>query len=573
MNNISVNNQFKFSELPYERADFEQFAKDFHQKLNDFAAADNFISQSEVLAELVEMRNMLETNMSLAHVRYSINTKDEFYDAEVAFIDEMSPKYGELVKEYYQTINESKFKKELAEKFDNQLFKIAELYCKTTDEKIRELIEKENKLGTEYQKLMASAQIEFEGKTYNLSGLAKFTQSPDRDLRKRATEAREQFYIDNQTKLDDIYDQLVKLRHQQAVALGYENYIQMAYDRFYRYEYGPKEVAVFRNNILDVVTPYTETLVQKQSERLGISPLQHYDLGVNFKSGNATPKGDPEWILNNGKVMYDELSAETKEFFNFMTRHELLDLVTRDGKAGGGYCTMFPSYKAPFIFSNFNGTSHDIDVLTHEAGHAFQVYQSRNFEVSEYYWPTYEACEIHSMSMEFFTWRWMESFFKEDTAKYKFKHLEGALRFMPYGCLVDEFQHEVYSKPEMTPAERNATWRRLEKKYLPHKNYGENQYLENGGFWQRQSHIYQSPFYYIDYVLAQICALQFWLRMQNNFEDAWNDYLTLCKAGGSKPFLQLVKLAGLKSPFDKETLITTLDGIKKYLNTIDDSKL
>ena len=263
--------------------------------------------------------------------------------------------------------------------------------------------------------------------------------------------------------------------------------------------------------------------------------------------------------------MYEDLSKETGEFFKFMQENHLMDLVAKKGKAGGGYCTFIEDYKAPFIFSNFNGTSGDIDVLTHEAGHAFQVYSSRHFEIPEYYWPTYEACEIHSMSMEFFTWPWMDLFFKEDTDKYKFSHLSDALLFLPYGVSVDEFQHWVYENPEATPKERKLQWREIEKKYLPHKDYEGNDYLENGGFWQRQGHIYNSPFYYIDYTLAQICAFQFWKRSRENQEEAWADYVKLCKLGGSMSFTKLVEAANLISPFEDGCVESVVGEIETWL--------
>jgi M3 family oligoendopeptidase len=256
-----------------------------------------------------------------------------------------------------------------------------------------------------------------------------------------------------------------------------------------------------------------------------------------------------------------------------MQENNLMDLVAKKGKAGGGYCTYIENYKSPFIFSNFNGTSGDIDVLTHEAGHAFQVYSSRHFEIPEYYWPTYEACEIHSMSMEFFTWPWMELFFEEDTDKYKFSHLSDALLFLPYGVSVDEFQHWVYENPEATPKERKLKWREIEKKYLPHKDYDGNKYLENGGFWQRQGHIYNSPFYYIDYTLAQICAFQFWKRSRENQEEAWADYVNLCKLGGSMSFTKLVEAANLISPFEAGCVESVVGVIENWLNSVDDKKL
>jgi M3 family oligoendopeptidase len=271
--------------------------------------------------------------------------------------------------------------------------------------------------------------------------------------------------------------------------------------------------------------------------------------------------------------MYAELSSETDEFFQYMNDNGLMDLVSKSGKQSGGYCTYISKYQSPFIFSNFVGTSHDIDVLTHEAGHAFQVYSSRQMSVPEYNIPTYEAAEIHSMSMEFFTWPWMELFFEEDTEKYKFSHLSSALKFIPYGVAVDEFQHFVYETPEATPAERKQAWRRIEKKYLPHRTYEENDFLERGGFWHQQGHIFRTPFYYIDYTLAQICAFQFWKKANENRDQAWDEYLNLCKQGGSKPFTELVEFANLKSPFDTTCIQTVIHEIEEWLNQVNDKEL
>jgi M3 family oligoendopeptidase len=254
-----------------------------------------------------------------------------------------------------------------------------------------------------------------------------------------------------------------------------------------------------------------------------------------------------------------------------MQQNNLMDLINRTGKATGGYCTYIPNQKAPYIFSNFNGTSGDIDVLTHEAGHAFQVYSSRNIGLSEYHWPTYESCEIHSMSMEFFTWPWMHLFFGKDVDKYKFMHLSAALQFLPYGVAVDEFQHVIYQNPGFTHKERNDVWNEIERKYLPHRNNDGNKFLEKGGLWQKQNHIFNSPFYYIDYTLAQICAFQFWQKDQIDHKSAWDDYVKLCKAGGSHSFLDLVKLANLRSPFESDCIPSVIGEISAWLDNIDDS--
>jgi M3 family oligoendopeptidase len=211
----------------------------------------------------------------------------------------------------------------------------------------------------------------------------------------------------------------------------------------------------------------------------------------------------------------------------------------------------------------------DIFVLTHEAGHAFQVFESRDFELGEYNWPTYEACEIHSMSMEFFTWPWMERFFGDGADKFRYMHLVKALLFLPYGVAVDEFQHHVYENPDETPDQRNAAWRAIERTYLPYRNYDGNEHLEAGRMWQMQSHIYGSPFYYIDYTLAQICAFEFWKKSEEDREKAFADYVRLCQAGGSRSFLELVEYAGLRSPFKDGSIASVTDHIEKWLSRID----
>lgn len=565
--------QLKFSEFPYKRPDMNSFENKFRGLIKDFSAAPSAEEQDKIYQQLINLRKEFDTNMEIASVRYTQDTSNKNFEAEQDFFDTNTPKYKELVIESYKVLVKSKFRKELEKKYGTQLFNLAELSIKTINSEIIELLQQENKLSTSYTKLLAGAKIFFEGEERNLAGMSPFMQSPDRNMRIQAHVAYFRFFEQNQAELDRIYDELVKLRNKIAKKLGYKNFVELGYDRMLRTDYSSEMVAGYREKILKYLVPVAKQLRERQAHRIGIEKLKYYDEPFEFSSGNPKPKGNPGWIVNNAKQMYSELSPETNEFFNFMLDNELMDLENRKNKAGGGYCTMFSQYGAPFIFSNFNGTSHDIDVLTHEAGHAFQGFSSRIFEVPEYFFPTYEACEIHSMSMEFFTWPWMNLFFREDTMKYKFHHLASSLLFLPYGVSVDEFQHFVYENPDITPAERNEKWREIEKKYLPWRDYYGNVYLEKGGYWQRQAHIYNSPFYYIDYTLAQVCAFQFWVKSQNNSEEAFNDYLTLCKAGGSKSFLDLVKLAKLQSPFDDGVVENVVKEINHWLAGVDDTKL
>ncbi|MFA7055060.1 MAG: M3 family oligoendopeptidase [Acholeplasmataceae bacterium] len=562
----------KFSEFKYERPNLDAVKQELEKLLEIVGSNKTFEEELEAIHAYFKLNDSLGTQAQLVGIRNSINTTDEFYEKEQEFFDENMPYLRQYEQMFTEKLLKSKHRKKLEEELGSLLFERAELSLKVFKPEIIEDLQQENKLSTEYGKLVASAKIEFDGGTYNLSQMAPFVTHKDRETRHRAQLVVSKFFADNEEKFDRIYDDMVKLRDRMAKKLGYENFVQMGYDRFGRTDYNAKDVKNYRDQIFEDIVPLVNELTERKAKRLHIEHPKSYDLALSFLSGNPTPKGDRAWQVERARKMYQEMSPATHEFFEFMLEHELLDLDSKPGKQGGGYCTFLPDYNAPFIFANFNGTSHDVDVLTHEAGHAFQVFSSRNL-LPEYRWPTMEAAEIHSMSMEFLAWPWIDNFFLEDTAKYKFNHLAGAISFLPYGVLVDEFQHGVYENPKLTPDERKALWRKLEKKYLPFKDYGDDLFMEKGTYWFRQGHIFASPFYYIDYTLAQVCAFQYWIKHQANRKEALDSYLALCKLGGSKSFLGLLKSANLKNPFVKGTVKEIVKPIRAYLDSVDDSKL
>jgi M3 family oligoendopeptidase len=561
-----------FSHMIYQRPDFEKLESYFRQKIDLFVGSDGAEEQAGIIKEINLIREDVDTAMSLARIRQSIDTRDAFYDGESSFLDDNSPRYQALIDEYYRVLTTSRFRPELEKRFGKHLFALAEAAQKTFKPEIMEDLSEENRLCTEYMKLLASAEIDFDGKKLNLSGLGPYRESSDRETRRAASEAYFGFLGENRERLDSIYDALVSVRNRMALKLGFKNFIPLAYLRMSRLDYDADMVRDYRESILNSIVPVANGLRESQRIRLNLEHLYYYDLPFRFKSGNPKPQGSAKEIIRQGREMYHALSKETGEFIDRMLDEGLVDLETRPGKAGGGYCSWLPKYRAPFIFSNFNGTSGDVDVLTHEAGHAFQAHMSKDFEVPEYVWPTMEAAEIHSMSMEFITWPFMERFFGHEADKYRFMHLSDAFLFIPYGALVDEFQHLVYENPGLLPAERFAAWRELERKYLPYRDFSGNSYLEEGGFWQCQRHIYEAPFYYIDYTLAQACAIQYWEKFQENRESAWPDYLRLCKAGGSTTFLELLKIGGLESPFDPGVLENTVRPAQEWLSGIDSSR-
>lgn len=539
----------QFNQLPYQRPDLAAIRTELQtlsQQLLTAASANEAIS---VLNAFNELRKHYSTMQSLAEVRYTQNVADASRKAEKHFYDENTPTYLEMVIEFERHVLASPWRQDLEAHFGALYFVITENSLKVFSSEIKEMLVKQSELTNRYNEITASAQIELDGETYNLSTIGKIAIDLDREKRRKASTAQYAFLGAHSADLDSIYDELVKLRTKMAHTLGFKNYIEYRYIDFGRVDYNADDVKAFRQQVIDHVVPLVTKFRAAQSKRLGVDTLRIYDEKLQFADGNPIATGDHDFIVDAAHRMYSELSPETKEFFDVMIERDLMDLKSRDNKATGGYCTSFPDHGVPFIFANFNKTTHDVEVLTHEAGHAFQAYRSRNHKLLEYYWPTAEACEIHSMGMEFLTWPWMNQFFGDQTDKFRFYHLQGALLFLPYGCAVDHFQHWVYENPNATPAERNATWKQMESVYMPWRNTEGIAEATEGRSWQFQRHIYESPFYYIDYALAQTCALQYWARSEQDRTQAFQDYLRICDVGGSQSFLQIVQTGNLMSPF------------------------
>ena len=561
----------KFSEMKYERPDVEALKAQVTDMTARLKAAASYEEAKAVFLEMEEGTKHFHTMATLCSIRHSIDTRDEFYDGEEKFLDNAMPELQEYLQGWTMAMLASPFRAEFAAEFGDLMFVNAEIQLKTFSPEIIPELQQEATLTQEYQKLIASAQIPFEDGVYTIPQLGKFTTDPDDDRRLAAWKATGQWYKEHQADLDRIYDELTHLRDTMGKKLGYEGYTTLGYYRMGRNCYTKEDVEQFRAAVRKYLVPVADSIYREQAKRLGKEyPMSYADNALQFRSGNPTPVGTADDILAHGKKFYDELSPETSEFFRTMLDGELLDVLATEGKAGGGYCTGILDYEVPFIFANFNGTQGDVEVVTHEAGHAFACWMNRKRIPTDYMWPSMEACEVHSMSMEFFAWPWAEGFFGPDTAKFLYSHLSGALTFIPYGTLVDHFQHEVYANPDMTPAERHATWKKLQQEYMPWvKLDGEIPFYADGEAWQRQQHIYNSPFYYIDYCLAQTVSLQFWARIQSDPKAAWEKYMAYTVQGGSRVFTELLENAGLDSPFGETCLKTVCETANRWLADFD----
>lgn len=561
----------KFSQMKYERPDLEAVKAELTKLTEELKSAENYDGARKAFVEFDAVKRKVGTQGTLASVRHSIDTRDKFYEAEKKFWNAASPELDEYFQNWTMALLESKFRTQFEEEFGNIVFINAEIDLKAFSPDIIPELQKENDLVQEYQKLIASAQIPFEGGIYTISQLAPFKNDADDARRLAAWKADGSWYKEHQAQLDEIYDKLTHLRDTMGKKLGYDGFTQLGYYRMGRNCYTKDDVEKFREAVRKYLVPVADSIYREQAKRLGKDyPMSFADNALMFRSGNPKPCGTPEEILQAGKKFYDELSPETSKFFRAMLDGELLDVLSTEGKEGGGYCTSLYDYNMPFIFANFNGTSSDVETVTHEAGHAFADWYNIKRIPVDTVWPSMEGCEVHSMSMEFFAWRNAEDFFGKDTRKFLYSHLAGSLTFIPYGTMVDHFQHIVYENPDMTPRERHDTWKKLLGIYMPWmKLDGDIPFYSEGEGWQRQSHIYTVPFYYIDYCLAQTVALEFWAMIQEDPDNAWKHYIAYTEQGGSRVFTELLKNAGLESPFDEATLRGVCKKANDWLSSYD----
>ena len=543
----------KVYEIPYTRYTIEEGKAAFAKFEKAFTSAATVEEALRAREALLDDFTEYYTAASLANCRFTLNTADPFYSAEVEYYDEVSPLFEELSVSYADLLLSSPLRPELEKHINARIFKKAEIAKKTFSSEVIELCQKENAIVTEYSRFMSAMLFDYDGKKQPLSAIRGNLEDKDREVRRRTAIAIGEGLSKNAAELDDIYDRLVKIRTEIAKTLGFENFTELGYYRMGRIDYDAKAVATFRDSVAKDLVPVVSEIKAQIAKDLGIDKITFYDNSVYTLDRVPKPKLNTEEIFEAAKKMYREMSKETGDFMDKMLEAEAFDVEARPNKWGGGYCTGFPKYKQPFVLANFNGSCGDVDVMTPEFGHALAQhfeYEMGDREVGL----GMETAECHSMGMEFFCWKYTELFFKEDADLYRRKHLLDALSFIPYGVIVDEFQHVMYDNPDLTPEQRKAVWRDLEAKYRPYLDYEDLPYLKEGTRWQYQMHIYESPFYYIDYCLAQTVALFFLFASMEDYDKAFAAYLNFSKTGGSKAFGTLVEEAGLYSPFKEGAL-------------------
>ena len=555
-----------FSDVAYQRPDMAELSRSIRAYAAAMGAAASAEEAYQLLVDHKAAMDEYTTMRGLATIRNSIDTRDPFYAEEKAFFDREGPQLNLLLRTANDALLSSPFRPQLEEKLGALFFKNMETSKRFADERVVDDQVRESQITQHYSRVVATAVTTFHGEECNFSRLLKYMQSADRAVRREAFQAWAGLYEKIAPELDEIYDQLVHLRHGMAMKLDFPSFTEMTYLALQRYDYTIADAAAFRQQVREVITPACEKLFARQARRLGVDKLRYYDEALFYPEGNPVPQGTRQELVAKAQRMYREMAPEAGEFFDAMVEHDMFDLDTKPGKRLGGFCASLHKYRLPFIFANFNGTSADVDVLTHEAGHAFECYLAfRSHPFVEQAFSTSEIAEIHSMTMEHFAYPWMPLFFGDQAEKYRVAHLTDALTTIPYLVSVDEYQHRVFEKPDMTPQERRTAWREIERIYMPWRDYDGNTFLEEGGFWMQKPHIFLDPFYYIEYALAQTCAFQFYDRMKRDRAKAWEDYCRLCRAGGTQGYFQLLKLADLRSPFEPGSVEQSVAGVLEEL--------
>ena len=436
----------------------------------------------------------------------------------------------------------------------------------TFDPTIAEHLVEEGGLTARYTALTSSACLEVEGQVVNLSGLAPFAESLDRDVRHRAARAQWAFFAEHGAEFDALFDELVRLRDGMARDLGDESFTALGYRRMRRLDYDPVDVARYRDEIVAHVVPLVARLMEERRREHGWERLRAWDLPLVDPAGNPKPVGGLDMLVAAAQEAFDCMDPRLGDLHRTMEAGGFLDLETRPDKAPGGFCEAFATTGMPVIFANFTGTQDDIRVLVHEMGHAAQMHESRTQPCFDYLSPTSEAAEVNAMALEMLVLPHAGLLVEEGAAeRFGRVQLVSLLGLMCLCALGDHFQHEVYARPDASPAERHAMWHRLERCYAPWLDWGDLAYPAAGGAWQPVLHFFLLPFYFIDYALAQCCALQFWVRARHDPRGTMDDYMALAARGGSAPFDELVRSAGLRSPFEPGALAESVGEVEAAL--------
>ena len=413
----------------------------------------------------------------------------------------------------------------------------------------------EARLSQQYQKLSGSLTVKFRGEEKTLVQMGRYLEEPDRPLRQEAWELVARRRLQEAEKFDGIFDQMLKLRGQIAKNAGFENYRDYAFRRLGRFDYTPEDCARFHEAVEKQFMPVVRELQAERRRQLKLEKLRPWDLAVDPQNRPPLkPFTEVGQMVSRTQKIFDRLDDELGSGFQKMQDLRLLDLDNHKGKAPGGYQSTLSEARVPFIFMNAVGLQRDVETILHEAGHAFHALASRDEDLYAYRSAPIEFCEVASMSMELLGNEFIEEFYSAaDANRARRVHLEGIVGIFPWIATVDAFQHWIYTHPKHTHAERAAAWLELMDRFGGDVDWSGHEEAR-AHLWHRQLHIFLHPFYYIEYGIAQLGALQVWANSKRDKAKALGDYKKALALGGSRPLPELFQAAGCKFEFSAKTI-------------------
>lgn len=422
-------------------------------------------------------------------------------------------------------------------------------------------------LSQEYQTISGAMTVQFEGAERTLPEMSKYQQQTDRGLRERAFQATAERRIQDRAKLDELFDKMLKLRIQAAKNAGFKNFMEFQFRAYHRFDYTPAECKQYHQAVAEVVIPVVAKIYERRQQQMKLASVRPWDTQVDpLGRPPLKPFEQVHSLIKGTGEIFNRLDPDLGHQFQEMADRGLLDLASRKGKAPGGYQNTLAEARKPFIFMNAVGVDDDVRTLLHEGGHAFHAFASAHDPIRDYRHAPMEFCEVASMSMELMGGEYLKTFYnEEDLARSKQAHLEDVVQLLAWVANIDAFQHWIYEHPDHTREERTRAWVEI------YQRFG-GQFLDWSGLekyreslWHRQLHIFEVPFYYIEYGIAQLGAVQLFLNFKKDPRLTINQYRQGLTLGGSRPLPELFTAAGLKFDFSAKTIAPLVEGLAREL--------
>lgn len=504
---------------------------------------------------------------SMLYVNMTCDTENtEIKQAYLDFVDNVEPELAKMSDLLNRKLAENPYAEQLDAEEYNVLLRDTRMDLALFREENIPLGTELTKLGMRHKEIAAAMTVEFDGKERTMQQMGKYLQVNEREIREAAYKAVGTRRIQNADELDEIYEKMIELRHQVAQNAGYENYRDYIFDAKHRFDYSPLDCEIFHDAVESICVPLMRDVDEERRQILGLETLRMWDLGHDVHGREPLkPFTEVEEMVAGTSRMFHRLSPELGGFFDSLRDGTSLDLDSRKGKAPGGYQLQRDHSRKPFIFMNATGLQRDLETMVHEAGHAFHSIYADNLPLVDYRSAPLEFCEVASMSMEMLTYDFLDEFYSdEDVNRAIREHLEGIVSILGWIATIDAFQHWVYTNPGHTRDERHMKWLELGDRF--------GSILDWSGFegwrkvgWQKQIHLFSYPFYYIEYGIAQLGALQMWLQYRENPSQALENYANAMRLGGSRPLPDLFEAGKMKFDFGGDTVQILIDAVRENL--------